>query len=257
MRNLWHMIAKELRSLFVSPIAYVVIPGFLILSGFFFYDLLSSYTRAIAFYQIYRNPMIMEQLNVNDFILSPLFQNINVILLLIVPLITMRLFAEEKRHGTDEFLFTSPLTIGQIVTGKALAAMIFFFIIIALTIPYPVILFKISNPDLGKTVSAYLGLFLVGISFISLGLFASSLTDNQLVAAVIGFSALLLFWIIGWISEGMESAIGSILGAVSLTRHFEGFAKGILQTSDIVYFVTFIGFWIFLTLRSVGSVRWR
>lgn len=257
MRNLSYMIAKELRSLFVSPIAYVVIPGFLILSGFFFYDLLTSYARAVTFYQIYRNPMIMEQLNVNEFVLSPLFQNINVLLLLIVPLITMRLFAEEKRHGTDELLFTSPLTIGQIVAGKALAAMIFFLIIIVLTIPYPIILFKISNPDLGKTVSAYLGLFLVGISFISLGLFASSLTDNQLVAAVIGFSALLLFWIIGWMGENTEGAIGNILQAVSLTKHFENFGKGMLQISDVVYFASFIGFWIFLTLRSVGSVRWR
>jgi len=257
MRNLWNMLIKELRSLFVSPIAYVVIPGFLIISGFFFYDLLTTYARTAAFYQMSQNPMILNQLNVNDFILSPLFQNINVLLLLVIPLITMRLFAEEKRQGTDELLFTSPLSIGQIVAGKAIAAMAFFFIILILTLPYPIILFKISNPDVGKTLSAYLGLFLVGISFISLGLFASTLTDNQLVAAVIGFSALLLFWIIGWISETMEGPAGSILQAVSLTQHFEGFSKGVLQLSDIVYFITFIGLWIFLSLRAVGSVRWR
>ena len=257
MRNVWHIMVKELRSLFVSPIAYVVIPGFLILSGFFFYDLLTSYVRLVSFYQIYRNPMILDQLNVNDFIITPLFQNINVLLLLVIPLITMRLFAEEKRQGTDELLFTSPLGIGEIVAGKALAAVIFFIVILVLTLPYPAILFKISNPDLGKVFAAYLGLLFVGVSFISLGLFASSLTDNQLVAAVIGFSALLLFWIIGWISETSEGALASILSAVSLTSHFQGFAKGVLELKDVVYFITFIGFWTFLTLRSVESVRWR
>jgi len=257
MRNLRHIVVKELRSLFVSPIAYVVIPGFLILSGFFFYDLLTSYTRLVSFYQMYRNPMVLDQLNVNDFILSPLFQNINVLLLLVIPLITMRLFAEEKKQGTDELLFTLPLKTGEIVLGKALAAILFFLVILVLTAPYPIILSKISNPDVGKIFSAYLGLFLLGISFISLGLFASSLTDNQIVAAVLGFSALLLFWIVGWIGETAEGPLALVLGAVSLTNHFEGFAKGVLEVKDLVYFATFIGFWIFLTLRSVESVRWR
>ncbi|HDH96375.1 MAG TPA: ABC transporter permease [Proteobacteria bacterium] len=257
MRNLRYMLAKELRSLFVSPIAYVVIPGFLILSGFFFYDLLTSYARLVSFYQIYRNPMVLDQLNVNDFVISPLFQNINVLLLLIIPLITMRLFAEEKRQGTDELLFTLPIRTGEIVLGKALAAVLFFLVILVLTAPYPIILAKISNPDLGKILSAYLGLFLMGVSFISLGLFASSLTDNQIIAAVLGFSALLLFWIVGWIAETSAGALATVLGALSLTNHFEGFAKGVLEIKDLVYFITFIGFWIFLTLRSVESVRWR
>jgi len=257
MANIWHITIKELKSYFTQPVAYVVIISFLMLSGFFFYDLFTSYARMLGYYQMYQNPGMMEQVNINDMVISPLFHNINVILLLIIPLLTMRLLAEEKKQGTDELLLTSPIGIGQIIWGKFLASIALFLIILLLTSQYPLILWKFSKPDTGKLISNYIGLFLMGSSFLAFGLFASSLTASQVIAAVVSFCSLLLFWIIGWIAESLGEHLSAILKYLSLTEHFENLSKGILHTGDLIFFITFIGFFLFLSMRSLESTRWR
>lgn len=257
MRNLIAIMGKDWKIQFSSPMAYVVLGGFLMLSGFFFYDLLSTYTMYAAQAQMMGNPQIMQQLNFNDMIMTPLIQNINVLLLLVVPLITMRTFAEENRQGTDELILTSPVGISQMVWGKFLSSLAFFMLLLFLTLQFPLLLGKFGSLDLGKMLTGYLGLFLMGAAFISLGMFASSLTKSQMVAAVGAFSALLIFWLVGFLSESIGGWPGKILEYVSLTYHFNMFAKGAIHLKDIVFFLSFTYFFIFLSTRAVESSRWR
>ncbi len=257
MRNILAICGKELRQIFGSSVAYVILAAFLMLTGFFFYDLFSNYSQILGYAGMYQQPGMMEQVNVNDMILTPLFHNINVILLLIVPLITMRLYSEEKRAGTDELLLTSPVSVGQIVTGKLLAGVVFYLLVLVLTFHYPAIVAKYAAPDVGKIVAGYLGLLLMGIAFVAFGLFASTLSRNQVVAAVATFSVLLVFWILGWIAESQTGVVGQVMKYLSMTEHFEKFGEGALEIADLVYFLSFIAFFWFLATRSVESTRWR
>lgn len=257
MRNVLAFFSKELKIQFASPVAYVVLAGFLMLSGFFFYDLFSNFSRVLNYAGNYQNPQLLQQINLNDLVMQPLLQNMNVLLLLVIPLITMRSFAEERRYGTDELVLTSPVSIVEYVWGKFLAAVAFYMLLLLLTFQYPLILMHYGALDVGKMASGYLGLLFMGISFIALGLFASSLTKSQMVAAVGAFSALLIFWIIGWLSESVGGMSGKLLEYLSLTNHFESFTKGAVNIKDVIYFCSFIFFFIFLSTRSVESTRWR
>jgi ABC-2 type transport system permease protein len=248
---------KEWRIQFASPTAYVVLGGFLMLAGFFFYDLFSNFSQILSYASQYQDPRMLQQINFNDLILSPLVQNISVLLLLVVPLITMRAYAEERRQGTDELILTSPVPIWQMVVGKFLASIAFFALLMLLTAQFPLILMQFGDIDIGRMLTGYLGLFLMGSSFIALGMFASSVTKSQIVAAVGAFAALLIFWIIGWLAESMGGMTGNVLEYLSLTNHFQMFAKGAIHTQDLLYFVTFILFFTFLSIRSIESTRWR
>jgi len=176
-----------------------------------------------------------------------------------IPLITMRLFSEEKKMKTDELLMTSPVSINSIVLGKFLSSLCFFLVILGLTAIYPWILFKYGTPapELGPILTGYLGLFLLGACFIAIGLLASSLTENQIVAAVIGFVTLLLFYVIGWPASTVGPTAGKVLEYLSLLDHFTGFSKGLLESKDIIYFLSVILFALFLSKRSLESMRWR
>jgi ABC-2 type transport system permease protein len=255
MRNILAIAGKELRQTFNGAVAYVAMGAFLILTGFFFYDMVMSYNRYMGYAQ--QQPQMMDQINVNDLIVTPLFHNINVLLLLIVPLVTMRLFAEERNLGTDEMLLTSPIGIGEIITGKLLAALIFYVLLIALTLVYPAILMRYAKPDIGKLLSGYAGLLLMGAAFITFGLFASTLTRSQVVAAIVSFTVLLVFWILGWLAESLTGPVGGVVRYLSMTEHFERFGQGLIDTSDVVYYLSFIAFFWFLATRAVESTRWR
>jgi ABC-2 type transport system permease protein len=254
-----HIAGRELRSLFVSPIAYVVLTGFVVLAGWFFFNLLVQFNRMISMYEMMRRPDIATQLNLNELVMLPLLYNMTIVLMLMVPLITMRLFAEEKKLKTDELLLTSPISVNSIVLGKYLASLVFLFVMLVLTMVYPGILFQYGQPapELGSIVAGYIGLFLLGASFMAVGLFASSLTENQIVAAVVCFVTLLLFFVIGWPAENVGATAGKVLEYLSLIDHFTDFSKGLLDTQHVVYFVTFSLFALFLTKRSIESTRWR
>jgi ABC-2 type transport system permease protein len=256
-RNAFTIAGKELRSYFVSPIAYVVLTGFLLLGGWFFFNLLARFNFLLSIYSAMRNPEAQMRLNLNDFVIAPLLHNLSVVLVILVPVITMRSFAEEKRSGTYELLMTSPLSITEIVAGKFLGALGFLIVMLGLTGIYPLILLMYGNPEMGVIAAGYLGLLLLAIAFLTVGLLTSSFTENQIIAAVSCLVLLLLLYVISWPADTAGPVLGAVLKYVSLTEHFGEMVKGVLDTKDLVYFGSVILLALFLTQRSVESIRWR
>jgi ABC-2 type transport system permease protein len=259
LRDIFHIAGRELRAYFVSPIAYVVMTGYMVLSGWFFFNLLMQFNRLLNMYQMFQREDIVMQMNLNEMVMTPLLYNMTIVLLLMVPLITMRLFSEEKKLKTEELMLTSPVSVNAMVLGKYLSSVVFLLILLGLTAVYPWILFQYGSPvpELGSILTGYLGLFLLGAAFISVGLFSSSLTENQIVAAVTCFVSLLLFFVIGWPAESIGPEAGKVLEYLSLIEHFTEFSKGLVESRHLVYFLTFILFALFLTKRSIESMRWR
>lgn len=255
MKNIWAICKKEIKTYFTSPIAYVVITVFLVLVGFFFYSLIWWFNSQSL--QMARNPYYFQQLNINQMVYSPLFHNISIILLLMIPLLTMRLFSEEKKIKTDELLYTSPLSVSQIILGKYLASLFVLVVMLLLTGILSAFTFAYGNPEPVPLLNGYLGLFLMGAAFIAAGIFFSSLTENQIVSAILTFGALLLFWILNWASYSAGGIWRSVLNYLSLFQHFDDMTKGILDTTDIVYYVSFAFFGLFLTHSVIQSRRWR
>jgi ABC-2 type transport system permease protein len=258
MRNVFTIVGKELRSYFVSPVAYVVLTGFLLLGGWFFFNLLSRFNLLLGLYtQMQQGAEAANRLNLNDYVVAPLMHNLAIVLVILVPMITMRAYAEEKKGGTYELLLTSPVRTGEIVLGKFLASFLFICIMIGLTGVYPAILLKFGNPEGGVIIAGYLGLILLATVFVAVGLLTSSLTENQIIAAVSGLVATLLLYIISWPAETAGDILGPFLRYLSVTEHFAEMVRGIIDTRALVYFFSLIGLALFLTQRSVESLRWR
>ncbi|TMA55530.1 MAG: hypothetical protein E6J80_08915, partial [Deltaproteobacteria bacterium] len=197
------------------------------------------------------------RLNLNDYVISPLMHNLSIVLVILVPMITMRAYAEEKKGGTYELLLTSPVRTGEIVLGKFLASFLFVCLMIGLTGIYPAILLAFGNPELGVIAAGYLGLLLLATAFVTVGLLTSSFTENQIIAAVSGLVATLLLYIIGWPADTAGNVLGPLLRYLSVTEHFAEMVKGLIDTRDLVYFASLIALALFLTQRSVESLRWR
>ena len=250
MRNIWVLIKKELKAYFVSPIAYVVLVVFLILAGYFFFGLTAAFNIQSMHYSRYQGGAGTE-LNVNEMVIRPLFYNMSIILLLMIPMFTMRMYAEEKKEGTLEVLLTSPLTRTQLILGKFFSGLAVYLLMMGLTGILPGILFIFGTPDLGPVLAGYLGILLMGAAYISVGCMASSLTENQIVAAVITFGILLLLWVIGWAKHFLGPEIGNVLAYLSIIEHFNDFAKGIIDSKHVVYYLSFIFFNLFLTKQSI------
>ncbi|MBN1165253.1 MAG: ABC transporter permease [Candidatus Krumholzibacteriota bacterium] len=255
MRKFAAIYRRELMYYFQSVTAYVTISIFLILSGYFFFSIFRYYN--LISLQSIQNNTFSGNLNLIDGVIRPLMGNISIILLLLLPLLTMRLLAEEKKLGTFELLLTYPVPDITAVTGKFLSALTVYLIMLSGTFLYPVILMIYSEPEIPPILSCYLGLFLMGCSFISMGLFFSSLTSNQLVAGVATFGLSLFFLVIGWAAPFVGNTTSTILAQFSLLIHFDSFSKGVIDTQDITYYLLLTIFFIFLTLRSLESTRWR
>ena len=253
--RVWPIFKKEMRLYFTSPVAWVVFTMFLLIGGYFFYSIFAFYT--LASMQSAMNPAMGRDLNVSDSVMRPLFSNISVILLLLMPLVTMRLIAEERRSGTIELLLTYPVRDGAVLAGKYLAALALYALMLALTFLYPGIVVAFARLEWGPVLTGYLGLFLMGATFIAVGLFASSLTENQIVASITTFGVLLLLWTIGWSAEYVGGAWGKLLQHLSILEHNDNFAKGVLDTKDVVYYANFIVLALFLALRSLEARRWK
>jgi ABC-2 type transport system permease protein len=258
MKNMGSFMAvlrKELAVYFATPIFYITGFFFLLLGGYFFYSNTLYYN--LVSFQAAQNPMLAGQLNPLQMIFRPLFATLAVVLLLLVPLLTMRLLAEEKKAGTAELLFTYPLTDWAIILGKFLAALLIYAIFLAVTLAYPLAFSALARLDWASLASCYLGLMLLGGACLALGLFASSLTENQIIAAVTAFALLLLFWIIGWQQEIGSPGWGGVFAALSMMDHYDAFIRGVIDTRDLVYYFSFIYFFLFLTKRQLESRRWR
>jgi ABC-2 type transport system permease protein len=174
-----------------------------------------------------------------------------------VPLITMRLFAEEKKTGTAELLFTYPISDRGAVLGKFAAGVTILLLLLLGTFPAMLLLEVFTTPPWTSILGGYVGLFLMSSSFVSLGLLASSLTENQIIAAAIAFGTLLLLWIIGWSESLVGPTLGSFLKYISLLTHYDNFAKGILDSRDVLFYFLFMLFFLFTTLRVLESRQWR
>lgn len=259
MNNFLAIYQREIKSYFSSPIAYVVIGMFLILAGIFFYLIISNFVqmsiRVDMMAQQYR--MAPQKMNVNLMAIRPILHNMSLFALFFLPLVTMRLYSDEKRTGTIELLMTSPVTNAQAILGKFSAAATLFLVMLAGTWLYIIFLFLYGNPELGPILTGYLGLFLLGLSYLAFGVFFSTLTDNQIIAAVSTFVFILFFWAIGWVSGFLSPALGELLSNFSLIEHFDDFAKGVLDTKHIVYYISFIFMGLFLSFVSIESARWR
>ncbi len=255
MSGVWAMVRKELTIYFTTPIFYIIGFCFLVLGGYFFYSNTVYYS--LLSFQGAQNPQLAAMLNPHQMVFRPLFGTLAIVLLMIVPLLTMRLLAEEKRSGTAELLFTYPLKDWAVILGKFLAALLVYAVLLLCTVSYPALFASMARLDWGSVAGGYLGLLLLGAACLSLGLFASSLTENQIIAAVVAFALLLLFWLIGWQQELGASGLGGFFGAISMLEHFDNFIRGVIDTKDLVYYFSFIYFFLFLTKRQLESRRWR
>jgi ABC-2 type transport system permease protein len=256
MKHLWSIALKEIRSYFYSPIAYVLIAVFLIINGYMFSSIVSFASRQSV--QLLRFQGAAPQINLNEMVFRPTFHNMSVVLLLIVPILTMRLFSEEKKTKTTELLLTSPLTISEIVLGKYLGAFVIYLTMVGLTLYMPLLLSIYGQVNWGTVLSGYLGLILLGAVFLAIGLFASSVTENQVIAALISFGLLLLVWLLGWAAATVEgTGLGEILSYLSILDHFDGLIRGLVETRTIVFYLSLVALGLFLTHRVVESQRWK
>ena len=245
---------RELGSFFYSPIFYVVTTVFLFIYSYMFFSIL--YNFSLASFQAPQIQQMGGTLNINEMVIEPSISNMAVVLLFIIPLITMRSFAEEKKAKSFPLLLSSPVHLREIVAGKFLACLGVVAVMLLLS-SYSVILVAwMGAPEIGPILSGYLGILLMAGCYISLGIFASALTDNQIISAVISFGFILFMWIIGWAAQATSPGLGEVLQYISLVSHLESFLKGILDSSDVTYYLTFIAFGLFLTYRVVDSRRW-
>jgi ABC-2 type transport system permease protein len=256
MRNVWTICRKELRSYFSSPIAYLLLAMFAFVFGWFFWNVLGYFIQMGMSAQM-RGQMF--PMNVNEEVIRPLLQNIGVVGLFFIPLITMRLFAEEKRTGTIELLATSPISDFEVILAKWLAAMLLYGCMLLISALNFAFIFKYGNPDWKPLVIGYLGLYLQAGALLAVGTFISTLTKNQIIAGAVTFAVCLMLWILEWASGGgFETGTwAQVLSYMSVITHYESFAKGMLSSKDAIYYVTLIFLGLFLTARSMESLRWR
>jgi ABC-2 type transport system permease protein len=257
MRNIAEIYKRELKFYFSTSIAYVVMVIFTAIFGFLFFRNLTYYSELS--YQLMQNPYYAQRVDLILGVFSPLFNTNSIILLMVIPPISMRLFAEEKKSRTIELLFTYPVKDIQIVMGKWLAAITIIFLMLLLTAPSPFMAFKFAeSAEWGPILAGYLGIFLMGVAFLSLGILISALAENQIVAIIVSYGALLGFWFLGWVVEpDSGKQIGKVLGELSIIGHLTNFVKGVINTTDLMYYLLFIFTSVFLTLRVLESKRWR
>ncbi|RMG62297.1 MAG: ABC transporter permease [Calditrichaeota bacterium] len=259
MKKLLAIYQKEMKHFFYSPIAYIVIAAFTVLAGIFFYLYLSSFVEA-AFMDMIRSQQFRtppQKFNVNLQLIRPYFWNLALISLFVLPLVTMRLYSEEKKLGTVELLYTSPISVSQIVLGKFLAGLTFYLVMLIPTVIFQALLFVYGDPELGPVLSGYLGLLLLGSAFIAGGLFISSLTENQIIAAIGGFGLSLLLWVIGWAASFSGPGLAKVLNYLSVINHFEDFAQGVIDSQHIAFYLLLSAVGIYLTFKSLEAIRWR
>jgi ABC-2 type transport system permease protein len=254
MRNIWTIFRKEIKSYFASPIAYLLMMVFALIFGYFFYVATAIFvTRSFESQMMGRGfPM-----DVNEWVIRPLMMNVSVIGLFLIPMITMRLFAEEKRSGTIELLMTSPVRDLEVILGKWLAALALYAGILAISGLNLGFLFLYGNPDWKPILVGYLGLLLQGGCLLAIGTFISTLTRNQIIAGGATFAACLLLWILDWVTAYETATWARVMSDLSVVTHFEPFAKGVLDSKDVVFYLSVMFLGLFLTARSMEALRWR
>jgi ABC-2 type transport system permease protein len=254
MKNIWVICRKELGSYFASPVAYLLLTMFGLICGFFFWNFLGMFVVEGMEMQMRGQSFPM---NLNEQIIRPLLNNVAVIGLFFIPMITMRLFAEEKRTGTIELLATSPIRDLEIIIGKWLAAVILYACMLLFTALNFAFLFAYGHPDWKPLLVGYLGLLLQAGGLLAIGTFISTLTKNQIIAGAATFGVELLLWVCGWVSSYESAGWAHVLSYFSVISHFESFGRGVIDSKDAIYYITVIFLGLFFTARSMESLRWR
>ncbi|MGE0616190.1 MAG: ABC transporter permease subunit [Bacteriovoracia bacterium] len=246
---------RDYKTYFTSPIAYILMFVFLVIMG------LSFYNGLITFYNFTQNSrgnfMGGGPRSISDFLRQGLFPMLNLLMLFITPFITMRLLSEERKMHTYELLATAPITLWQIVLGKFLSGLFMVLTLFALTLFYPIFLYVFGNPETGTLVACYLGAILMAACYLSIGTLFSAMTENQIISAAVTFSACFFFWIVSWASYHIGAFWGDILKFLSLHSHFMTMSEGLINTSDVFFFLSFIGFGLYLARQVLESYRWR
>ena len=254
MKNVLLICFKEFKGYFVSPIAYAVMALFALIFGFGFYtatrDMVQMGFRAMAMGQ--QQPM-----SVNDMVIRPLLGFAGTIALFLIPMITMRLVAEEKKTGTIELLMTSPVKDAEIIMGKWLGAVLLYLCVLGMSVLNIGMLFLWSKPDWKPLLVAYLGLLLQGGALLALGTLISTWTKNQIVAGGVTFFVSLLLWLLSWFTAFDSGGFASVINYLSIVTHMDNFSKGVIDSKDLVFYISMIFFFLFVTKRSMESLRWR
>ncbi len=235
MRNTTTIALKEFKSYLASPMAYIVTGIFLVLTGFLFSISPSTYSET----------------SINGFLGTG-----SILLLLLAAVLTMRLLAEERKMGTLELLLTAPVRDSEVIVGKFLGSLGILTVMLALTLYYPILLISFGDPDIGPIATGYLGLFLLGCTSLAVGIFASSLTSNQLVAAVVAWGILFALWFVGMAAGFLPEALGEVIGYLSLSYYFPDFMRGVIDTRGIIYYLSITVLFLFLAVRSLENSRW-
>lgn len=260
MKGIIAVYRREMGSYFVSPIAYIVVGLFLLVCGWFFYSILtyfisqsiSAQMRSMQFGQA-------PAMDVPGLVIQNFFGIVSTVILFLLPMLTMGIYAEERKRGTMELLMTSPLTEFQIAMGKFLASFSLFLVMLAPTLIYQVIMASYSEPGIPWAVlwSGYLGLALLGAVLVAIGAFISSLTESQIIAGVATFAVFLLLWVLDFGARDSSSTWTDIVQYLSILRHYDDFSRGVIDTANVIFYVSLAAIGVFLTQRSLDSIRWR
>jgi ABC-2 type transport system permease protein len=245
---------KEFKSYFTSPIAYLLMAFFGLIFGFGLYTATRDVVRMGCQAQMMGQA---QPTNLNDQIIRPLLGFASTISLFLIPMITMRLIAEEKKTGTIELLLTSPVQDLQIILGKWLGAMLLYLCVLGMSVINISLLFAWGKPDWKPVLVAYLGLILQGGCLLAIGEFISTMTRNQIIAGGVTFFVCLLLWLLSWFTAFDSGATASVINYLSIVTHFDNFAKGVVDSKDVVFYLSMIFFALFVTSRSMESLRWR
>lgn len=257
MRNILAICKRELLSFFVSPIAYFVITGFALLVGFFFFNYLAFFARVFEMSQMMAFRGRGELPNLNQLVVEGLFQTMVVILVFLVPLLTMRIIAEEKRRGTFELLITSPVSVLELVLGKFLSLAVVLIAMLSISFVFPLLLMVYGNPEIPPIISGFFGVVLCALGFASIGMAVSSFTENQIVAGVSSMVVLLLLYVIQAPAESLGGTSAEVLRYLSPIDQVQQFLRGVISLKALAYFVSLILLGIFLSQRALEAHRWR
>ena len=246
---IWIIARREIGAMFCSPLAWILLAVIQTILGYMFLSNLDNY--------FLLQPQLMQLENtpgVTDIVITPLMHVAAIIMLMIMPLLTMRSIAEEKRNRTLSLLISAPISMSEIVLGKFLGLMLFVFILVTMLMLMPLSLYLGTSPDGGKLLSIYLGMLLLLATFTAIGLYLSSLTENQTIAAISTFGVLLMLWIIDWIGGSVSNGY-SVISYLSLLQHHQSMLEGVFNTSDIAYYLLFTAGFLVLTIRQLDRER--
>jgi ABC-2 type transport system permease protein len=260
MKGLIAVYRREIGSYFVSPIAYIVVGLFLLVCGWFFYRILGYFIAQSVTSQMRSMQMGGAQpMDVPGLVIQNFFGIVSTVILFLLPMLTMGIYAEERKRGTMELLMTSPLTEFQIAIGKFFAGLTLFIVMLAPTLVFQFIMSRYAEPGIPWAVlwSGYLGLVLLGAVLVALGAFISSLTESQIIAGVATFAVFLLLWVLDFGARDSSSTWSDVVGYLSILRHYDDFSRGVIDTTSVIFYVSLAGIGVFLTQRSLDSMRWR